>query len=214
MTVFSRAATPAVHTLPPARHGRHQFVVVWEAERSARGTTPLVVELVRLDSRTARSVWSTDALYGGDLQAWRHSVTIPEVTLRYELRYPGWVPGCEGQTDAEDVLRYSADRETFVVARRRMVRAWHRRVHREVERLLAALRARDAAALRKLVPDRSLRERLPGILEREPACDAVEGTPPRAVNVAARAPDGRAWGLWFRRQASAWRLSAVVPVLE
>jgi hypothetical protein len=214
MTVLSRRATPAVHVLPPARRGRPRFVVVWEGERSARGTTPLAMELVRLDPGTARPVWSTDALYGGDLQTWHHAVTVPEVVVRYELRYPGWVPGCEGQTEAEDVLRYSASRERFVVARRRVVRPWHRRLHGEVGHLLAALRAQDGAALRRLVPDRSLRERLPAPLERERACDAVDGTPPYTVNVATRAPDGRPWALSFRRAASTWRLHAVEPVLE
>lgn len=214
VTALSRHGTPAVHAMPVARAGRHQVLVVWEGERSARGTTPLALELIRLDPDSSQSVWSTDARYGGDLQTWHHTVTIPEVVLRYELRYPGWVPGCEGQTDAEDVLRYAPGREGFVVARRRVLRAWHQRLHRGVAQLLAAIRARDATALRTLVPDRPLRQRLPAALEREPVCDAVEGTPPRAVNVAARAADGRAWALWFRRAAAAWRLSAVEPVLE
>jgi hypothetical protein len=214
VTVLERGATPTLHPLPASRAGRSRFVVAWEGERSARGTTPLALELVRLDPDAARPVWSTDALYGGVVQTWRHTVRIPEVVLRYELHYPGWVPGCEGQTDAEDVLRYAARRDAFVVARRRTHRAWHRALHRGVEQLLAAVRARDATALRTLVPDAPLRRRLPETLEREPACDAVEGAPPRRVNVAARTPDGRGWALWFRRTASAWRLAAIEPVLE
>ena len=52
--------------------------------------------------------------------------------------------------------------------------AWHRELGAVVERLVSALAARDEATLSALVPDRTLRSRLPAGLAFDPACDARE----------------------------------------
>ena len=135
-----------------------------------------------------------------------------EVRIRYEVRYPGWAPGCEGQTEQEDVYRIAA----AGVARisRRPIEPWHRELHATVQRLTAALAARDEPTVTALVPDRGLRGRLPAGLEAEPACDAREGGSGDAISVAAVAEGQRAWALTFRRRGAGWRLTAASPVLQ
>jgi hypothetical protein len=147
---------------------------------------------------------------GEGLRARTWSVRGGELRIRYELRYPGWAPGCEGQTEAEDVYRLAGPGSITRVARREHD-AWHRDLHAAVERLTEALAARDEAALAALVPDRGLRGRLPAALRAEPSCDAREGG--ETVSVAAVA-DRRPWALTFRQAGARWRLIAATPVLQ
>ena len=135
-----------------------------------------------------------------------------EVRVRYEVRYPGWAPGCEGQTEQEDVYRVSAAGVARVT--RRPIEPWHRELHAAVQRLTTALAERDEPTLSALVPDRGLRGRLPAGLRSEPACDAREGAGGDAISVAAVAEGQRPWALTFRRQAAGWRLTGASPVLQ
>jgi hypothetical protein len=139
-----------------------------------------------------------------------HHVRDATVTLRYEARYPGWTPGCEGQTEVEETYRLAPGGEAFVRAQRREHNAWHRAVHSAAAAVFAALAEGDARALARVVPDPRLRERLPATLRPEPACDAVEG--PEAVSVAASAGEREPWNLTFRRAGSGWRLTAATRV--
>jgi hypothetical protein len=155
-------------------------------------------------------VWSTASLLGEGLRARSWSVRGADLRIRYELRYPGWAPGCEGQTEVEDVYRLLGPAGITRVSRREHD-AWHRDLHAAVQRLTEALAARDETALATLVPDRGLRGRLPSALRPEPSCDAREGA--EAVSVAAVA-DRRPWALTFRQAGARWRLTAASPVLQ
>ena len=135
-----------------------------------------------------------------------------DLRIRYEVRYPGWAPGCEGQTEQEDVYRLVAPGGVTRVARQEHD-AWHRDLHAAVERLTLALAARDDAALAALVPDRALRGRLPAGLRPEPSCDARESGGGEAVSVAAVA-DRQPWALTFRQTGARWRLIGATRVLQ
>jgi hypothetical protein len=214
LAAIHRPGRPSVSAMPPAGRGAAQFVVAWEAERSGRGTTALRVDLVRQEGEAVRTVWSTADVLGAEPWVRAHTIRPPVIILRYELQYPGWSPGCAGQTEQEDVYRYLPTQRTFVLVRRQLHASWHRDFHAVVERLLAARRNGDGRSLEQLVPDRRLRARLPEGLEREPACDAAD-TARGTVDVAVAAgSERRPWTLTFRRAGAAWRLAGVKPVLE
>ena len=188
------------------------LVATWEGELSGRGTRPLRVELLRRESERVSVAWSTAEVFPDGLLARSWSVRGAEVRIRYEVRYPGWAPGCEGQTEQEDVYRVGAAGVTR--AARRPIEPWHRELHATVQRLTSALAARDEGTVTALVPDRGLRGRLPSGLRSEPACDARVGDAGEAISVAAVAEDQRPWALTFRRQAAGWRLTGASPVLQ
>jgi hypothetical protein len=200
---------PTVHLLPSAADGA-AVLVAWEGTASRWGTRPLLIELLRRDGDRMRVAWSTTDVFADDLLARSWAVRGGEVRIRYELRYPGWAPGCEGQTEQEDVYRVT----TNVVTRlaRRQVDGWHRELHAAVERLTAALAAGDERTVAALVPDRGLRARLPAALRSEPTCDARESG--GAVSVAAVADGRQPWALTFRRLTAGWRLTDASRVLQ
>jgi hypothetical protein len=206
---FYREGRPSLYGVPGGRDGA-TFLAAWEGPPSGWGTRPLRLDLLRAEPDGARVVWSTAPVLGEGLRARTWSVRGGELRIRYELRYPGWAPGCEGQTEAEDVYRLAGPGSITRVARREHD-AWHRDLHAAVERLTEALAARDEAALAALVPDRGLRGRLPAALRAEPSCDAREGG--ETVSVAAVA-DRRPWALTFRQAGARWRLIAATPVLQ
>jgi hypothetical protein len=210
LTAFYRDGRPSVSVLPGAPDG--SFVVAWEGAASGWGTRPLRVELLRGGSDGVHVAWSTTEVFADGLLARSWSVRGSDVRIRYEMRYPGWAPGCDGQTEQEDVYRMTVAAGVTRVARREHD-AWHRELHATVGRLVAALAARDEATLSALVPDRTLRSRLPATLRPEPSCDAPVGAAGDAISVAAAA-DRQPWTLTFRRQGIRWRLTAATPVLQ
>src|SRR3989442_199872 len=165
----------------------------------------------RLDA--FRVVWSTAELFPQGLVARSYTVRPKEIRVRYELRYPGWTPGCDAQTEGEDVYRLATDTGVFARPTRTYHQPWHQELHAAVWRLLEALGVGDEATLAALVPDARLRRRLPPELRAEPACDAPEDGPtPRTVSVPAS--EGRTpWELVFRRTADGWRLTRATQVL-
>ncbi len=209
---FHRDGRPSVHALPPAA-GAAQALLVWEGWPSASGARPLQVELLRETGEDARVVWSTHDLHPEGLWGRRWRVRNGEVRIRYELRYPGWVPGCEQQTEQEDVYQLAPDGAGFMRVSRRQFNPWHQALHRAVARLFEALAAGDQRTLAALVPDGRLRERLPASLLPEPACDAPDAPVPAAVSVAATA-GGAPWALTWQRTGDRWRLVGAGPVLE
>jgi hypothetical protein len=212
LTVLQRAGRPSVSLLPAARGGA-VFVVTWEGQPSGWGPRPLRIEVMRRDGDGVRVAWSSADAFTEGLLARTWSVRGADLRVRYELRYPGWAPGCDGQTEREDVYRVGPGGAVNRVSRRDF-NAWHRELGAVVERLLSALAARDEATLNALVPDPALRSRLPADLAYDPACDAREGgTAGEAVSVAAAA-DRRPWTLTFRRPGGRWRLTAARPVLQ
>jgi hypothetical protein len=209
LATFEGEGRPRVFTLPG---GGEQFMVAWEGPSTGRGTRPLRLDLVREGGEGARVVWSSADVFPAGLVARNYTVRPGEVRVRYELRYPGWTPGCEGQTEQEDVYRLASGAAGFVRVSRRDVDPWHRELRVSVARLFTALAAGDGAALATLVPDAALRGRLPSTLAAEPACDAIDERA-GAVSVAAVADPQRPWTLRWQRVAGGWRLTGATPVL-
>jgi hypothetical protein len=203
-----REGRPTIYTLPGSREA---VIVTWEGMASGWGTRPLRVELLRRQGDQVQIVWSTAELFTDGLQARSWSVQGRDVRIRYQVRYPGWSPGCEDQTEQEDVYRLAVGAPIVRVSRTEH-EAWHRDLHATVERLLAAVAARDETTLSALVPDRAVRSRLPAALRDEPACDGREAAT-GDVRVAAEA-EGQPWTLTFRRQGGRWRLMAASRVLQ
>jgi hypothetical protein len=210
LTALYREGRPSVSVLPGARDDA--FVVAWEGAPSGWGTRPLRVELLRRAGDGVHVAWSTTDLFAEGLYARTWSVRGSDVRIRYEVRYPGWAPGCAGQTEQEDVYRLAPVAAVTRVARREFD-TWHRDLHAAVGRLMTALAAGDEPTLSTLVPDRALRGRLPATLRPEPSCDAREGAGGEAVSVAAAA-DRQPWTLTFRRPGGRWRLTGATRVLQ
>ena len=210
LTTFYREGRPSVSVLPRARNGA--FVVAWEGPPSGWGTRPLRVDLLHAASDGVRVAWSTTEVFADGLLARSWSVRGSDVRIRYEVRYPGWAPGCDGQTEQEDVYRLTPVAAVIRVARQEHD-AWHRQLHATVGRLVTALAARDEATLSTLVPDRSLRSQLPATLHPEPSCDGRVGVAGDTISVAAAA-DRQPWTLTFRRQGVGWRLTSATRVLQ
>ena len=207
LSALYREGTPSVHG---GGADGAPLLVAWEGTASGWGTRPLRVDLLRRVDDRLSVVWSTVDLFPEGLLARTWSVRGADVRIRYEMRYPGWAPGCEGQTEQEDVYRVGAHGVSR--ASRRPIEPWHRELHATAHRLTTALADRDEGTVSVLVPDRGLRGRLPTGLQVEPACDAREGGD--AISVAAVAEGQRPWALTFRRLASGWRLTGASPVLQ
>lgn len=197
-------------SMTPLAGAVSQFLVTWEAVPSGRGTRALRIDLVRAHADGVRVTWSTAGLFPDGLSVRAYTVSPPEIRVRYELRYPGWTPGCEGQTEQEDVYRLVPAQGTVARVSRRQHDVWHRELHAAAAQVFVALAGRDAAALAAVVPDPALRARLPA-LTAEPVCDAAEGGG-ETVSVAATGADRRPWSLTFRRAGPRWRLTAASPV--
>lgn len=212
LRVIHGEGVPVLQEMPPTRAGDPQFLVAWVGPQSSRGNTSLRLELWRKQGTSVALAWSTDAAGEGDLLVSRFSLGAREISLQYEVRYPGWKPGCAGQTEHEDLYRYVTARETFVLARRRVHNGWHRELHAGLARLLSALNQKDDRTLARLVPDETLRRRLPARLEIDLACDEADGPSPRSVSVAAVTGDRRPWTLLFRHRPDGWRLAGVAPL--
>ena len=210
LATLYREGRPSV--TPLAGAGEPQFLATWEGAASGRGTRPLRVDLVRAHADGVRVTWSTATLFPDGLHARAWVVRPGEIRLRYELHYPGWTPGCEGQTEQEDVYRLVPAQGTLTRVSRQQHNAWHRELHAAVTRLFAALAERDEQALATVVPDPALRASLPALVS-EPACDAADGVR-ETVSIAATSADRRPWSLTFRRAGVRWRLTAAAPVMQ
>lgn len=214
LTTLAREGRPTLYPLPSGPAGAVQFLVAWEEAASSSGTRPLRLELARQHTDGVRVLWSTADVYSGPLLARSYAVRGAELRLRYELRYPGWVPGCEGQTEQEDVYRLVPAAGTYARVSHRRFDAWHRDLRASAARLFTALASDDRRTVAALVPDARLRERLPARLEPEPVCDAPSS--PRAEQVAVAASDARRspWTLTFQRgEAGRWRVTAASRVI-
>lgn len=212
--VLARSGRPTVHLLPPGPGRVAQALAVWEGPATGHGARPVRFDLLREHGAAGFHMpWSSAELFPEGLPSRAHSVRGAELRVRYELRYPGWAPGCEGQTEVEDVYRLSPGTGTFTLAGRREHHGWHRDVHRSAARLFSALSEGDRAALASLVPDPKLREKLPAGLRGAPACDSVEGLGGEAVSIAAATESQHPWTLTFRRTGTAWRLTAAAPAI-
>jgi hypothetical protein len=212
LATLHRPGRPLVYPLPPVA-GQAGFLVVWEGVATGRGTRAWRLDLVRERGEEIAATWSSAEEFSEGLMAREWRVRGSEARVRYELHYPGWIPGCDLQTEQEDVLRLAADGTALVRVSRRQHNAWHVALHRAVSGLLEALAAGDGAVLATLVPDARLRQRLPSRLARESACDAPDAPDP-ATAATDTVADERPWALTFRRSGAQWRLTAATLVLE
>jgi len=190
----------------------------WTGTPTGRGSRPLHLELWRHGGREGvRRVWTSDDAFPTGLWATDFAVQGGQVRLRYEARYPGWKPGCEDETEHEDVYRQAPGNHQLVLSHRRVVNGWHRELHAAVTRFFEALSADNWKTLAELVPDESLRKRLPRQLEPDPACDQRDPGAPATVIVASRRGRDSAiepWSLSWRRGPRGWRLAAALAVLQ
>ena len=195
-----------------------RVMALWSGPPAAEGVRSLRAELWESrDPDRVRLAWTTadqwpDGLWVSD---WR---TQPgELVFRYQPRYPGWKPGCAGQTEYEDRYRLAAA-GGLALARRQVANGWHRELGAAADRLFHALAADDATALARLVPARAVRARLPRALVAEPVCEQPPAGPRAGVTMAAtEVRDGRRvpWLLsWARQGAAGWQVAGARPVLE
>lgn len=212
LATATREGRPALYAVGSGPRAPEQFLVAWEGAASGRGTRELRLDLMRLHADDLSVAWSTADLFPRGLVARRYGVRGSDVSIRYELHYPGWTPGCEGQTEQEDVFRFVPERGTLQRMSRRRFNDWHVTLHESVTRVLVALASGDRGTLAVLVPDRRVRAALPARLERDAACDAREASGP--VSVAAVADARRPWTLTFLRAGTQWRLTDAGPVLQ
>jgi len=213
LTTLSREGRPTVYPWAPAQGGAAQFVTAWEGPATGRGIRTLRLDLVRQYGDDLRVVWSSNDLFPEGLLARTYSVRGSEIRVRYEPDYPGRTPGCEGQTEAEDVFRTASESGTLVRRAGRELNAWHRELRATVTQLFDALAAGDDASVAKLVADPQIRRRLPSTLRPDAACDAADSVSnPHSVSVAATA-EHTPWALTFQRGTARWRLVAAAPVL-
>ena len=214
LTTLSRDGRPTVYPWAPAPGGATQFVTAWEGPATGRGIRNLRLDLVRQHGDDLRVVWSSADLFPEGLIVRTYSIRGDEIRVRYEPDYPGRMPGCEGQTEAEAVFRTSPESGTLVRRSGRELNGWHRELRASVAQLFDALAAGDEARLAKLVSDAQMRRRLPPTLRPDAACDAADGgANPQSVSVAATA-EHTPWALTFQRAGGArWRLTAAGPVL-
>ena len=212
LTTLSRAGSPTLYPLPP-QASAVQFLVAWDGLVSARGSRPVRLELARQQGDNMRVVWSTADVYAGDVVARSYAVRGAELRLRYELRYPGWVPGCEHQTEQEDVYRL-APTGLYTRVSQRQYDSWHRDLRASAARLFIALGTGDRRTLTELVPDPRLRDRLPARLDADAVCDAPSSAAAEQVSVGAIDAQGAPWALTFQRTGPRWRVTAAAPVIQ
>ena len=194
-----------------------RVLALWGGAPAGEGARPLRGELWELRGPgRAERAWSSAAEWpdGFWVSDWR---TQPgELVIRYQPHYPGWKPGCAGQTEQEDHYRLTAA-GGLAVARRQVTGAWHRELGAAADRLFRALAAGDAAAVARLVPAPAVRARLPATLVAEPVCETPPAGPRAPVAMAAtELRDGRRvpWALSWTRGPAGWRLSAARLVLQ
>jgi hypothetical protein len=206
------------HAWPAGRDGSFRVLISWLGSPTGRGSRPLHLELWQHGGREdITRVWTSDDAFSTGLWVTDFAAQGGQVRLRYEARYPGWRPGCEDETEHEDVYHQPAGSDQLVLRHRRVVNGWHRELHAVVARFFEALSAGDGKTLAELVPDESLRRRLPRRLEPDSACDQRNPRVPATVIVASRrSRDGEIepWSLAWRRGPRGWRLAAALPVLQ
>jgi hypothetical protein len=217
LAAVTHAGSLEAHAWPSSR-GVVRFLASWLGAPTGRATRSLHLELWQTRAgEGAVRVWGSDDAFPGGLQVRRFAVKAGEIVVRYDLEYPGWKPGCAGETEQEDVYRQSAGAQGLALVRRRVMNAWHRELQRAVTRLFDALGAGDRRTLVDLVSDPALRARLPSGLRADPVCDERSAGAPGVVIVGAtqeRAESRVPWSLSWRRGARGWRLEAASAVLQ
>ena len=203
---------------PWSAAGARQFLAKWTGAQTGTAARALHIELwrLRVQSGPVRD-WSSDDAFPDGIAATGFSARGGQLVVRHASRYPGWKPGCADQTEQEDVYRQAARSPGLVLAQRRVLNGWHRELQSAVTRFFAALETGDRTTMTTLVPNPSLRVRLPDELRAEPVCDErLAGAPPTVIVAATYEHDGQRvpWSLTWRRDSRGWRLTGAAPMLE
>jgi hypothetical protein len=203
---------------PWSTAGDRQFLAKWTGAQTGTEARTLRIELwrLRVQSGPVRD-WTSDHAFPEGIAATGFSARGGQLVVRHESRYPGWKPGCADQTEQEDVYRQAARAPGLVLAHRRVLNAWHRELQAAVTRFFASLGAGDRTTMTTLVPNPSVRARLPNALRAEPVCDErLAGSSASAIVAATHEHDGKRvpWSLTWRRDSRGWRLTAAAPMLE
>jgi hypothetical protein len=218
LAAAARDGVPELHAWPSGRDGATQFVTSWLGVPTGRGSRPLYLELWRRDGREGVArLWSSDEAFPEGAAVRGFAIKEGQLAIRYEVHYPGWKPGCDVETEQEDVYRQPPGGEKLALQRRRVWNGWHRELHAVVTRFFGALGTGDGKLLAELVPDPSVRARLPRTLRAEAACDQLDAGPAGTIIVAAtglREHRLAPWSLAWRHGPRGWRLAAATPVLQ
>ena len=193
-----------------------RVLALWSGPPAAHGARPLWVELWEGRASVQRA-WTSAAEWPDGLWAIDWRAQPGELFVRYSPPYPGWKPGCPGQTEQQDRYRLTPS-GGFALARRQVSNGWHRELGAATDRVFHALASGDERLLARLVPAPALRARLPRSLVPEPLCEQASAGPRGVVTVAAtELRDGRRvpWVLsWTWQRPGGWRLRAAAPVLQ
>ncbi len=216
LRAWNEGGVPEAYRWTNPKGGGVEFLLAWAGEAGAQ-SWPLRLELWRMRGGTLAPMWRSADRYPDGLWVSYVDIAAGRITLRRELRYPGWKPGCDVQAEQED--RYRSDPGGgLALVGRQVFNGWHRELQRSATRFFAALATGDRKRLAELVPDASLRARLPRGLLPEAACDAQNPDTPGTAIVAAAAPHPSGarspWSLWWGRGPSGWRLTGAAPVLK
>lgn len=208
---------PEVYPWAAPAGGGAEILVSWSGTPTGWGSWPLRLELWRVRDGVVSAVWRSAERYPEGLWVSQADIKAGRISLRREVRYAGWKPGCDVQAEQED--RYRTDpRGGLTLVSRRVFNGWHRELQRSATRFFSALASGDRKTLADLAPDAVLRATLPAGLSPEAACDSQNPDTPGTAVVAAAAPlpDGRRapWSLWWSRGPSGWRLTGAAPVLQ
>ena len=106
--------------------------------------------------------WTTATQWPDGLRVTDWRTQAGELVVRYEPRYPGWKPGCDGADRAGGPLSARRRGRCSRWSRRQVANAWHRELGAAVDRLFRALAPRTTRARwARWCPTRALRARLP-----------------------------------------------------
>src|SRR5262249_55142186 len=143
LTTLSREGRPTVYPWASGPGGAAQFVTAWDGPSTGQGLRPLRLDLIRQEGAGVPVACAPTALFPDGVMARAYLVRSDEIRIRYELRYPGWTPGCEGQTESEDLFRAAPETGSLVRKSGRPLNGWHRELRATVAELFAALAAKD-----------------------------------------------------------------------
>jgi len=197
--------------------GGAQLLVSWAGTPTGWGSAPLRLALWRIRDGAVSAVWRSAERYPDGLWVSYAEIKPGRLSLRLEVRYPGWKPGCDVQAEQEDRYRASPG-GGLALASRQVFNGWHRDLQRSATRFFSAIKSGDRRTVAELAPNAAVRARLPAGLLPEAACDSQNPDTPGTAIVAAAAPlsDGRRepWSLWWGLGPAGWRLTGAAAVLK
>ena len=130
---------PEVFPWPSPRAGDTAiFLAAWSEAPTGWGSRPLRLTLWRVRGRALSATWRSAEIYPHGLWASQLAVKGETVFIRYELRYPGWKPGCDVQSEQEDTYRVEPGTGRLRLVTRQLFNGWHRELQAAVTRFFAS----------------------------------------------------------------------------